>query len=210
MLKEREKSFAVRFNSNVKGFKYSRGYVYSDSSIWIECNVCGSELKRSGGFLRKVIRGEQDIYCNTCKGRKSSVFEMKEKDCANCGVSFKAMGSKLYCSGECWRKARNYRLEVRKRRTYNELVDSDSYDTTITLERLYKRDEGVCHICKEPCDWDDKVITSEGHFIVGNSYPSIDHYKPLNKGGVHSWCNVDLSHYLCNIRKSDKYMPPSE
>ena len=77
------------------------------------------------------------------------------------------------------------------------------FDNTINLEYLYNRDRGICKICGEPCDYDDKIIKNNV-VIVGNRYPSIDHIIPLSKGGSHTWDNVQLAHKLCNSIKSDK------
>lgn len=76
-------------------------------------------------------------------------------------------------------------------------------DKDITLQGLFKRDQGVCHICGLRCLWDD-YITRDGVVICGEWYPSIDHVIPLAKGGYHSWENVKLAHRRCNTIKSDK------
>lgn len=44
--------------------------------------------------------------------------------------------------------------------------------------------------------------TGEGSGVVG--IPSVDHVKPLAKGGKHSWRNVVLAHRICNTLKSDR------
>ena len=41
-------------------------------------------------------------------------------------------------------------------------------------------------------------------FVVGAMYPSIDHVKPISKGGLHEWGNVQLAHFSCNSKKGDK------
>jgi len=83
---------------------------------------------------------------------------------------------------------------------YNEynLIDKD-----ITLQKLYDRDEGFCHLCNESCDYEDMTITDEGYYIVGEGYPSIDHVIPISRLGLHSWDNVKLAHHRCNTLKSD-------
>ena len=43
-------------------------------------------------------------------------------------------------------------------------------------------------------------------FMAGNDYPTIDHIKPISKGGTHTWDNVQLAHFHCNSIKSDKIM----
>lgn len=60
---------------------------------------------------------------------------------------------------------------------------------SIDLETLFKRDKGICGICKEEC------TMNEG---------SIDHIVPISKGGAHTWNNVQLAHLPCNIRKGNR------
>lgn len=33
---------------------------------------------------------------------------------------------------------------------------------------------------------------------------SIDHIRPLSKGGTHTWDNVQLAHLKCNIKKGNR------
>ena len=73
-----------------------------------------------------------------------------------------------------------------------------------TLEKLYKRDNGICKICGHKCDYTDYYIDENGTYIAGNNYPSIDHIKPISKGGCHTWENVQLAHRICNTIKNDK------
>ena len=85
-----------------------------------------------------------------------------------------------------------------KRRGAENLGDKD-----ITLETLYNRSDGICALCGEKCDYEDYVFRDKV-FIAGNRYPSIDHIKPLSKGGSHTWDNIQLVHKLCNSIKSNK------
>ena len=77
------------------------------------------------------------------------------------------------------------------------------YDSSINLEKLYNRDKGICALCGGYCDYNDFIFIG-GTFIAGYTYPSIDHIKPLSKGGAHTWDNVQLAHKYCNSIKSDK------
>ena len=89
------------------------------------------------------------------------------------------------------------RMKLRNRCTVSE------FDNDITLEKLFNRDGGICALCGDRCDYGDYVFRN-GFFIAGNRYPSIDHIKPLSKGGSHTWDNVQLVHKRCNSIKSDK------
>ena len=70
---------------------------------------------------------------------------------------------------------------------------------TINLTRLYMRDKGVCQICGRDIDFDCDPNSDD--------YPSIDHIKPLAKGGLHQWDNVQLACRRCNSLKRDDYSP---
>lgn len=132
---------------------------------------------------------------------KERLARIQEKECKQCGDTFTTnITQQKTCSEDCRRKRRNRLMYLRKNKRLNEknLIDKD-----ITLEGLFKRDEGMCYICNAPCDYDDKTITDEGHFIAGETYPSIDHVYPLARGGMHSWDNVRLAHHSCNGEKSD-------
>ena len=111
--------------------------------------------------------------------------------------------SKKFCSRLCAdRYANKSKRDKRERNIKDVTVDND-----ITLEKLYKRDKGICWLCGTKCNKKDYVVT-DATIICGNSYPSIDHVIPLSKGGRHSWDNIKLAHRLCNSIKSNKITAP--
>ncbi|WP_153301198.1 HNH endonuclease [Priestia flexa] len=69
-------------------------------------------------------------------------------------------------------------------------------DWDISIERLMKRDKGICYLCNESVD----IKLDPNH----DYYPSIEHVIPVAKGGTHSWDNVKLAHRKCNYLKSDE------
>ena len=75
----------------------------------------------------------------------------------------------------------------------------------IDVRELYSRDGGICHICGNVTDWGDCRYTDSGRFVCGKTYPTIDHVKPLAKGGSHTWGNVKLACFLCNCRKGSRF-----
>lgn len=115
-----------------------------------------------------------------------------ERRCTECGKWFMPAGTgrRLYCSEECARKADNRRHDKR-------LYKNGKADMTITLTKLYMRDGGVCQICGKHIDFDRDSNSDD--------YPSIDHIKPLSKGGLHVWDNVQLACRRCNALKGDKW-----
>lgn len=59
----------------------------------------------------------------------------------------------------------------------------------IPLNDLFLRDRGTCQICGQECLRKDA---------------SMDHVKPLSKGGFHTWDNVQLAHLKCNKIKGNR------
>ena len=113
----------------------------------------------------------------------------KEKQCDACGRWFVPRGNAKYCSKKCAKKIDNIRHDKR-------LSKNGKPDLTITLTRLYMRDQGVCQICGKTIDFDCDSNSDD--------YPSIDHIIPISKGGQHQWDNVQLACRKCNTLKRDK------
>ena len=203
---KREKHFANKFNKANLGFKYVSGYINSDSHMLIQCEKCGQVLDRTGGFLRKVIRGEKNIWCHECKGRERT-NQFKEptiRECKYCGKTFETTScNQVYCCDKCYSKHRNQKIDNRKRLKQYKLIDNNSYDSSISLNALIVRDKNICHICGDKCNSKDYILDKDNSFIVGSSYPSIDHVVPISKGGTHTWDNVKLAHHYCNAIKNN-------
>lgn len=224
---DREAHAKIKIAEYLKGknIEYIGGFTHCDGTVQLRCTVCGNVFTRAMTTIRKY-----QCACDVCKDReqtektiakeqakaqkeqerkkakqqkaielakaKELAKKAKEHECAVCGA--KTMRPK-YCSDKCLHKAMNKSHEVARRtKIRNAMVDKD-----ITLEALYKRDGGACHICGLQCNYNDYVVRG-GTVITGEYYPSIDHVIPLAKGGKHSWINVRLAHRRCNSCKSDK------
>lgn len=217
-----EEIIRKRINSMDDSITYVDGYKDSDSIVSLKCHVCGSIFTRSMSAIRhsgvccpvcirteKILAKEQERREEEMRRelkRKLKQIEREKrkeeelakrthtKTCVMCGNLFATTrNSRLTCSPACSQKYRNIKP---KRITSQNSVDA------ITLPALYKRDSGICHICGMLCNYNDFVI-SNGAKICGDWYPSIDHVKPLSKGGLNSWENVRLAHRRCNYIKSD-------
>lgn len=210
----------MREQFDLKGFELIDNIGGTEGIVHIKCKTCGEVVEKDA----QCARHGKTLPCSNClrieKERKAKEEEQakaarrliaeREKAkrivyrqqsffiCSECGGVFYGKQRK-YCSDKCANKS-NYRKKdyVRRMRTKDQLVDKD-----ITLLGLYKRDNGVCYICGEKCDWNDYYYKGNV-FIAGNNYPSIDHVKPLSKGGEHSWNNVRLACRICNTIKNDK------
>jgi hypothetical protein len=61
---------------------------------------------------------------------------------------------------------------------------------------IFERDNWVCGLCGEPVDPDLRHPDPQS--------ASLDHRKPIVKGGGHTRANVQLAHLRCNFRKRDR------
>lgn len=174
---------------------------------YTECPVCRKERKAEERKRIKAeaerLKAEKELAKIEAEREREAEAERERMEIAErrkhpCPVCGEITDRRLYCSKKCANRVYNKRHEVRQRRMAAAMIDKD-----ISLDALYKRDGGICHICGKPCRLDDYVI-SEDAFIAGNWYPSIDHVVPLSKGGEHSWSNVALAHRYCNSIKGDK------
>ena len=202
-------------------WSYVSGWVSSDGFMELKCNQCGSIIKKSAVSIRHANK----LLCQKCSEIKKEQREQQRqtkrilynekraerfwnkfwleeytpatvKTCLYCGEAFVNRHGGC-CSDVCSKKRTNQLQDRRIRRIYKR-------DKSITLQKLYTLQNGICWICGEKCDFDDCSVDINGNFIVGKWYPSIDHIYPLSKGGSHSWDNVALAHHYCNTLKSDK------
>ena len=171
------------------------GHVYTRTrgkDITYECPDCKERIRLETKNLRAEQRAKE-------LEAKRAAELAKPKTCKECGKVFHSeYKTAAYCSHECKRKVENrkqYKRSGHRKRARRAGVE---YQAGITLERLIQRDGGVCYLCGQPVDVHDKTWGTSGP-----NYPSIDHVKPIAKGGGHTWGNVRLAHCMCNSKKRD-------
>lgn len=213
-IRRSEDKIARLVSERLPGFEYVGGYKNSESPFTVRCLKCGDEFEISGITFRKKKPGET-IRCLNCeriekekkrqeaesikqgkldiKANQITGKQIKFKVCECCGALYVGENNK-YCSEQCKRKSANRKKEKRINKT-------NTVDKNITLEKLFKRDKGVCYLCGGKCDWNDFKIVN-GNFIVGGTYPTVEHIFPLSRGGLHEWSNVKLACFACNTKKS--------
>lgn len=232
-INQREIKFKEAIEKKNPNFKYHSGYESSESYFKVECKVCGHIQERTSQYSRPSRNRHMECdNCNQLKKdalKDIAETKLKEREerlliqkkvkneikllhsiankhkfyvkCSECGRNFfTSRGNKKTCCEEC-RKRSARRIHDLNRR--GRLIKNGDADFSITLDKLIKRDENICHICGHECDKTDYKYVNDS-FITGNTYPSIDHVKPISKGGKHTWDNVKLAHFRCNSIKSDK------
>jgi len=166
---------------------------------YIECDRCGK---------RFFTNAKNVVHCNKCireikaeeKARREG-WKGKIIKCKYCGEEFEMRSSRSkYCSEKCLNKVMNRKKEIERR---ERLKENGRINYDITLDKLIKRDNGICQICEKLIDNKDFEHDENGNFIAENDYPSIDHIVPVSKGGTHTWDNVQLAHFYCNSVKGN-------
>lgn len=159
------------------------------------------EVERKKRQIALEIQRQETIRRKEEQKRQDKLDHTAVYTCETCGCMFLADDRKKnrFCGDKCRKKAHNKSKEWNRRI----MLDKQMVDRDISLERLYQRDGGICYLCGNVCDWNDKK-TVDGTIICGDNYPSIDHVVPLSKNGKHSWANVRLSCRKCNSHKRDR------
>lgn len=176
-----------------------------------ECPLCKADRRKSEQERRESARkAEREREAQERAQRKAEqlsrhvnnqlIRRLATRVCKNCGKEFclelSDYHSEIYCSEACQKRCHDrIKRDKRVRRMKTREMDKD-----ITLEKLYVRDSGVCYLCGRICNWTD-CQTINGQFISGKTYPSIDHVKPISKGGTHTWDNIKLACRHCNTVK---------
>lgn len=180
-----------------------------NAQSYTQAMYCSKRCYEEKRARRMGVRSREE-YLEKLQGQKEETKKRKELErkkkikqvvCTVCGKIFRTTGkARITCSKECSEKRK-------KRKNDKRINEANNIDKDITLEKLFKRDKGICYICGGICSWEDVTI-EEGNYTVKDKYPSIDHLIPLSRGGLHSWDNVKLAHFYCNCLKSDSL--PSE
>lgn len=199
-----------RFN-NIDGF-YLVNYSSKDE-VTIACSVCGTEYTTTSteAIRKRACQNCAKIEADRKEKEKLEQLQAKRKAREDAKRKKDEQLKKLREQKNVEReKMHQEALKRQKERLHaywkdheldreNRIKSNGRRDRGITLQKLYSRDGGRCHICGGICDFSDGTWTNKGYFIARASYPSIDHIVPLSLGGPHTWDNIKLAHFRCNV-----------
>lgn len=218
---------AQKLIDNGLQFEYAGEYKRG-SHVLLRCKVCGEVVRYSYTAIfqkhlqckecKRMEQEQRQQQAEKQKAEKAALREQARADaekqkamqhearrreivCPVCGETFITYKAKqITCSPECGRK----RANIRHTRRNDTRISKDKRIDKISLDVLFRRDSGVCHICGKQCDWNDYTETGTA-FIAGNLYPSVDHIVPVSLGGADAWGNVMLAHRICNSVRGNKF-----
>jgi 5-methylcytosine-specific restriction endonuclease McrA len=165
----------------------------------IHCQVCAVEFGTSfkkQKFCSASCRYEFNLLSSSAKWREQNPRpEMFVYDCDWCHAKIERpmpLGGHKRYHQECAKQAQaaRYRAKntVRQSKT--------AKPSRVVIEHLVAAYGAVCYLCSEPVDLDIPRTSRMG--------ATVDHIVPLAKGGSDEFENLQLAHWICNNRKSDK------
>lgn len=158
------------------------------------CCRCKEVKARTEFNKRKDTKDGLLHYCKDCHrlANKKSYMKDPEKHKARCRIwqdnnvnKQREIDRKYYKKNK--EKVINWHVSANQRR--RALIHTNIVDKDITLDKVYEKANGICGIC--------------GNYCIRKK-ASLDHIRPLSKGGTHTWDNIQLAHFNCNSKKGDK------
>lgn len=154
----------------------------------MKCRWCSNQLEIIGQiWCSKECKAR--AYRSRGTDRTPEDYDPQLLDCRFCGEVFQTNRSQQkYCCTNCRHSAQGGRRRAKKLETVIE---------PICYAEIRERDGMICQICGLPVD---EYLKHPDHFSL-----SFDHAVPLSKGGTHTNDNLQVSHLICNLLKSDQY-----
>lgn len=183
---------------------------------------CSEECARRVKYERKKQRANIEVTCEVCNNTFISMYQgakycsdhcykesiaLYRSTCEVCGERFKGRKGRAnkFCSRKCYHESLNNGGYI-PHKAINSTTDYSSYKRAgrfgvereyINVHEVFENYNWVCGICNKKVD---KTIPYPNTLSA-----SLDHIKPLSKGGTHTYNNVQLAHLGCNLKKNNHY-----
>ena len=163
------------------------------------CRVCGvffyDNLERH--------KGVTSIYCSVeCQTKaKLNCIQCAEEYIVGNASQIKRLTRLMgFCTSECLKLFKDNRAAdsryIGSMRQKIKLFGGE-LDESVTRRVLFEKSQGICAICKK-----ETIFNKEEEF--NPLLATVDHIIPWTKGGSHTWNNVQLCCFMCNIRKGNR------
>lgn len=206
----------------------ARGWCRMHYGRW---QIHGTPLKGGKGYKHKVQLTSDGLrVCKGCSEAKPFTEFHKDKNapdgyraqCKTCRTSFmkdyyKANEDDRRSAVQTYRDANPDVVRATDMRRYENHKDkrialatehasvrrarllSRACDPGITIAGLRARDGDTCCYCHTPMDY-----ASNPHGRRNPAKATIEHVLPISRGGTHTWDNVKLACWQCNLQKNAK------
>jgi len=162
------------------------------------CASCGTEFStrmKAQRFCSYDCRQNGYKVENKVKRDANRKTEF-EYDCDLCGEkiyrSTPLGGHKRYHQPECSRIALQARYRVKTVKRQSKTVKPSG----LWVEKILETYGFICYLCNDPIDMKLPRTSKRG--------ATVDHIIPLSRGGSDELDNLRLTHWSCNMKKSDK------
>ena len=175
----------------------SKQVEYSRIQVCERCTACYLPVNTASKYCSDECRHYHSLTRSMMSYLRRITVKTVDKTCRQCRNNYQrsyktGATNSLFCSQRCCVK---FAKHLRNRRLRAGVCERYS-----SVE-VFQRDAYVCHICGEPTDPTQKFP----HPL----YPTVDHVRPLAKGGTDTLDNVKCAHFICNSYKSDSYQDDS-
>lgn len=158
-----------------------------------KCSSWAWQRRRELGILRAKSKRQREIE-RLEVWREN--FKTERRTCARCGAEFSPVrDNQRFCSDDCRRKQSHEVNDIKRKRLEKKQAVDD-----ISLNDVFVKFGGICYLCGGKCDYNAVRIVNGVPHALGD-YPSREHIRPLSKGGLHTWDNIQLAHVKCNSSK---------
>lgn len=165
----------------------------------VKIESCAVYFPRCRRCSRIFTAQKKSIYFCSAECRKPPYLPkpIRTIQCASCACEVKTRPgrgkTKRYCDSCAearFRDRKNADKRLRQARR------TDAFVAPVYRRAIYERDGWKCGICHKSVNPKLEVP----HPLA----KTIDHIVPLSKGGTHEPRNVQLAHFICNSKRSDK------
>jgi hypothetical protein len=163
------------------------------------CRVCGvfffDNLERHNGVAA--------IYCSVecqTKAHLSCIQCAEDYIVGNASLNKRLTRLMGFCTPECLKTFKDNRaVDSRYIGSIRQKIKlfGGQLDESVTRRALFEKSKGICNICKK----ETKFVREEDFDPL---LATVDHIIPWTKGGSHTWDNVQLCCFLCNIKKGNR------
>ena len=180
------------------------------------CKTCGLILfdnfqntEALYGTLDDFYRGNCSIECQKNEKLTCVVCENEYKpfEAKKLAKDVTRVGYSGICSIDCLEVIREVNSQIQRDKKYiyqvkkriNFFGFNSEVDEKVTSSAVYDRDSGICYICGNQTfqDWINRPL---------NQRATVDHMIPISKGGTHTWGNVKVACWRCNVTKHDRVL----